>query len=92
MPESILQMGWPTQTISTRPIAPSSSYAKSQAMARSTHFFWLITSYNSTRLSYMEDIHARAFFRPAESAGVYLSRALSGRRKDMRQQANNWPG
>jgi GNAT acetyltransferase-like protein len=49
--------------------------------------------YNSTRLSYMEDIHVRAFFRPAENAEVYLSRALSGRRrKDMRQQAKQLAG
>ena len=44
--------------------------------------------YNSTRLSYMEDVHVRAVLRPAENAEVYLSGALSGRRrKYMRLQA-----
>ncbi len=44
--------------------------------------------YNSACLSYTEDSRIRAFFRPAETAEVYLSKALSGRRrKDLRLQA-----
>src|SRR5262249_39644562 len=45
---------------------------------------------NSARLSYAEDSHVRAFFRPAENSDVYLMKALSGhRRKNFRQQSNH---
>jgi hypothetical protein len=44
--------------------------------------------FRSAKLSYLEDRHLRALFRPAESAEAYLNKALSGRRrKEMRAQA-----
>jgi hypothetical protein len=44
--------------------------------------------YRSMQLTYTEDCHVRALFRPAENAEAYLNRAFSGRRrKDMRSQA-----
>ena len=58
-------------------------------------FHALLVDYlhNTARLSYMEDFHVRAVFRPAENTEAYLSRALSGkRRKDLRQQAKHLAG
>jgi len=58
-------------------------------------FHALLVDYlhNSARLSYMEDAHVRAVFRPSENAEVYMGRALSGkRRKDLRQHAKQLAG
>jgi hypothetical protein len=58
-------------------------------------FHALLVDYlrNSARLSYMEDVHVRAVFRPSENTEVYMSSALSGkRRKDLRQQAKHLAG
>ncbi len=58
-------------------------------------FHALLVDYlhNSARLSYMENLHVRAVFRPSENAEAYLSKALSGkRRKDLRQHAKQLAG
>ncbi|MCI0351072.1 MAG: GNAT family N-acetyltransferase, partial [Acidobacteriales bacterium] len=55
-------------------------------------FYTLLVDYlyNSAQLVFMEDSHVRAFFRPAENAEVYLSKALSRRRrKDLRLQGKH---